>query len=66
MQFCLFKTRFYISYYFIVFIGLITVCDKTAVFLPVILSAAVHETGHLVAMKIFGCRLLRIELYPFL
>ena len=66
MCFSLFRTRFFISYYFIIFIGLMLVCDKTALLIPVMCAVAVHETGHICAIKYCGFKLKSIEVYPFL
>ncbi len=42
------------------------VCDKTALLIPVMVSAAVHEAGHICAIKYCGLKLISIEIYPFL
>lgn len=66
MCFSLFRTRVFISYYFIILIGLMLVCDKTALLIPVMCAVAVHETGHICAIKYCGFKLKSIEVYPFL
>ena len=64
MKFVLFGITFEISYLFLTFIALFIAFDKTALFIPLLLSVLLHELAHIAV--IFGCgsRVQAIRLVP--
>ena len=64
MRFSLFNTRIYISFLFLAVISIFLMVDKTGLFLPMVIAAAIHEMGHLLFMWIFGCQPKEINLVP--
>ena len=64
MRFKIFSTEINISFFFMAFLTLILIVDKTGFVLPVFLATALHEAGHLAAMCVFGCQPKKINLIP--
>ena len=46
-------------------VTLMLIFDKTGMFIYVVLSAGIHETGHIIALRLFGNYPRRISLSPF-
>lgn len=59
------KTKIKISFLFAFSVTVLSVCDRSNLILFNILSAVIHETGHLLSMVIFGETPEKIELTPF-
>ena len=61
----LFKSRIYVSVFaFLLFAVMMFSVD--AVFFVIALSGALcHEIAHVVAMKVFGAKIIKISIYPF-
>ncbi len=64
MKFKIFSTEINISFFFMAFLTLILIVDKTGFVLPVFLATALHEAGHLAAMCVFDCQPKKINLIP--
>ncbi len=64
MRFRLFGTEFYVSFLFAAMLTAMLAADKTGIILPLLLAAAMHETGHLAVMWLLGCPPIRVRLVP--
>lgn len=57
-----FKTPIYVSYYFCALITLLLLLDRTGVFFISLTAVTIHETSHLLCMKICKSNVIKIEL----
>lgn len=64
MRFKLFGVQIEISFLFAAVIAFLLVIDRTGLVLPTLAAAAVHETGHLLAMWAAECEPKAIRLIP--
>lgn len=64
MRFKLFGIKIFVSFPFCLIICLVLLIDKTGLFLPTIIAAAIHEAGHLFCMFVFDCLPLEIRFVP--
>ncbi len=64
MSFRIFGTKIYISFLFSAFICIMLLFDKTGLILPTLLSAFIHELGHLFAMWLCNCPPKEIKFIP--
>lgn len=64
MRIKLFGIRFTVSYLFCATLCLMMLCDRTGLFIPMLLSVFIHESGHLLLMWIFDCVPTEIKLIP--
>lgn len=62
MRFTVFKTKVYISFLFLAFIGVFLLLDKTGLFMPMLFASIIHEVGHLFFMWILDCQPNEINL----
>ena len=60
-----FKGKLRISVFVPILVAVISLSSDAQFFYVAMLSALMHETAHLVTMKMCGARFLRISLYPF-
>lgn len=58
------NTGINISELFFSYISLLLIFDKTGIVIPVIISALVHELGHIIAALKYGCKIKNISLMP--
>lgn len=61
----LFKSRIYISVFTFALIPIILMSGDAPFFGIAIVGAIIHEFAHIIAMRIFGAKLIRISVYPF-
>lgn len=64
MDFTLFSSKIHISYYFCAAVCLMLFVDKSGTALPTIVGICVHETVHLIFMKIYSCAPESISIKP--
>lgn len=64
MRFKLFGTEIYVSFLFSAMLTVMLATDRTGCILPLLFAAAMHELGHLTAMRIIGCAPTRVRLVP--
>lgn len=64
MKFKIFSVEINVSFFFFAFLTIMLIIDKTGFVLPVFLSTAIHEAGHLLAMLVFKCHPKKINLIP--
>lgn len=64
MRLKIFGIQVEITYFFVALIALILISDKTGTVWMPLLSAFLHEMGHLIAMKKQGCNINKIVLSP--
>ncbi len=64
MRFKIFGIQIEITYFFVALVSLILISDKTGVAWMPLLSAFLHEIGHLIAMKNQGYNIKKIVLSP--
>lgn len=64
MRLKIFGIEIEITFFFVAIVFLVLISDKTGVGWMPLLSAFLHETGHLFAMKKQGCDINRIVLSP--
>lgn len=64
MRFKLFGTEIYVSFLFAAVIALMLATDRTGLVIPTFFAVFIHETGHLFAMWLLGCRPKSIRLIP--
>ena len=62
MKISLFGTKIYISFPFCAVFSLMILVDKTGLFLPTVISAGIHEAGHLFALWAYDSPPARIDL----
>lgn len=62
MTFKIFGVVFEISYLFACSVLLCIACDRTNSFLPMLLSIACHELGHIVMLSLFGCKIMKFKM----
>lgn len=54
--------RLRISYYFVCSVVIFTALDKTRLYIPTIFFMMVHEAAHIIALLIFGCKIVEVQL----
>ena len=64
MRFRWFGTEIYVSFLFAAVLAALLICDRTGLLLPTLIAVTVHESGHLVAMRLAGCAPKSIRLVP--
>ncbi len=64
MKFRLFGTKIEISFLFLAFLCFIIFTDKSGLIIPMIIAVVLHETAHLLCMRVFGCQPKAIRLIP--
>ena len=64
MKIKLFGIKLTVSYLFCAFICLMLLCDKTGLFIPMLLAVLIHEGGHLLFMWLYDCAPTEIKLIP--
>ncbi len=64
MRVKIFGIKFTVSYFFCAALCIMILCDRTGLFIPMILAVLIHECGHLVLMWIFDCAPTEIKLIP--
>lgn len=64
MRFKLFGTEIYVSFLFAAVIAFMLATDRTGLVIPTFFAVFIHETGHLFAMWLLGCRPKSIRLIP--
>ena len=62
MKIKLFNCKIYISFPLIAILALLTVIDKSYISVLGFLATVLHEIGHILAMKIKGCKVKEIQL----
>lgn len=65
MKIKLFNCKIYISFPLIAILALLTVIDKSYISVLGFLATVLHEIGHILAMKIKGCKVKEIQLNLF-
>ncbi len=64
MIFKFFGIKVTVSYIFCAYFCAMLLCDKTGLFMYMVLAALLHETGHLLVMKIYNCRPSEVKFIP--
>ena len=65
MEITFYGCKISVSPIFMSAVTLMLIFDKTGMFVYVALSAGIHETGHIIALRLFGNYPRRISLSPF-
>ncbi len=60
----IFGTRINITFCFVAMLTLLIVTDKSGYILPMIAAVVIHETAHLITMRLVGCAPKEIVLIP--
>ena len=64
MKFKFLGTKIYISFLFAATVALLIITDKSGNFLPLLAAVILHETAHLVTMRMVHCNPKEINLIP--
>ena len=60
----IFGTKINISFCFVAMLTLLIITDKSGYVLPMIAAVVIHETAHLITMRLIGCAPKEIVLIP--
>ncbi len=64
MRINIFGIKLTVSYLFCATLCIMMLCDRTGLFIPMLISVFIHESGHLLLMWIFDCVPTEIKLIP--
>ena len=64
MRFKFFGAEIRLSFLFCAAISVMICIDRTGLMIPVLIAAAIHETGHLFTLWLYDCPPVRIDLVP--
>lgn len=64
MKINVFGIKLTVSYLFCATLCIMMLCDRTGLFIPMLISVFIHESGHLLLMWIYDCVPTEIKLIP--